>query len=177
MKFIYIAIIAVIIILFIFFVCKKKTEVTTEHFNDQTGRFCSSCENLPFGQCTRCFNCGYCTDLYGNGKCIPGDYKGPYNAERCNNWLKEESGALCTNNSTESCKASYEMIENNVNPSKDTDYYLWKGNKKTDMEKNGTGSCFRWYHNDPFSYMLQRGEDTGCAKPKYTRSSNQLVNI
>jgi len=54
-----------------------------ETFNDQNGQFCLECSNKNFNQCTNCFNCSWCSDKHGDGKCIPGDVNGSYNAEKC----------------------------------------------------------------------------------------------
>ncbi len=57
-----------------------------EQFNDQTGRFCTSCRGKNYNDCLRCFNCGICRDENGNMTCIGGDHHGPYNMERCGQW-------------------------------------------------------------------------------------------
>ena len=57
-----------------------------EGFNEQVGRFCHTCSGKNFNQCTGCFNCGFCVDKWGNSGCIGGDYKGPYNYEKCAYW-------------------------------------------------------------------------------------------
>ena len=58
----------------------------TEPFNDETGRFCSSCRGKTPNQCFRCFNCGFCVNKNGEGGCIGGDHTGPYNFEKCEAW-------------------------------------------------------------------------------------------
>jgi hypothetical protein len=57
-----------------------------EHFNEKVGRFCLSCHGKTINECLGCFNCGYCIDENGNGQCIGGDHRGPYNYERCAYW-------------------------------------------------------------------------------------------
>ncbi len=57
-----------------------------EGYNDQTGRFCTTCRGKTPNQCMRCFNCGFCVDRWGNAQCIGGDHKGPFNFERCMSW-------------------------------------------------------------------------------------------
>lgn len=42
-----------------------------EGFGESIGDYCKSCDNLPFGQCMKCFNCGFC------GKCVNGTIAGP----------------------------------------------------------------------------------------------------
>ncbi|ARF11559.1 hypothetical protein Klosneuvirus_5_2 [Klosneuvirus KNV1] len=55
----------------------------TEHFNEETGRFCSSCKGKTFNQCTNCFNCGFCVKN-GTAQCLASDIaNGPYNNEKC----------------------------------------------------------------------------------------------
>lgn len=55
----------------------------TEHFNEQTGRFCSSCKEKTFNQCLDCFNCGFCVKD-GDAKCIGADVaNSTYNNEKC----------------------------------------------------------------------------------------------
>jgi hypothetical protein len=56
----------------------------TEHFNEQTGRFCSSCREKTYNQCLDCFNCGWCVSSDGSGRCLGSDIaNGPYNNEKC----------------------------------------------------------------------------------------------
>lgn len=56
----------------------------TEHFNEDTGRFCSSCKGKTFNQCTNCFNCGFCVGKNGENSCIGVDIaNGSYNNEKC----------------------------------------------------------------------------------------------
>jgi hypothetical protein len=55
-----------------------------ENFNETSGRLCTTCQDKTFNQCLGCFNCVYCVDKWGNGKCIGGDANsGPYNKEKC----------------------------------------------------------------------------------------------
>jgi hypothetical protein len=55
-----------------------------EGFNDHYGTLCGDCSNKTFGECKTCFNCIWCVDKWGNGKCIGGDnVSGPYNKEKC----------------------------------------------------------------------------------------------
>lgn len=49
---------------------------TVEGFGESTGDYCESCDNLTFGQCMKCFNCGFCGNGY-NGKCVNGTIAGP----------------------------------------------------------------------------------------------------
>ena len=77
--------IAIVIIALIILTYKNNTNI--EGYNDQTGRYCLSCYKRNRNQCLRCFNCVWCEDQWGNGKCIGGDnVSGPYNYERCNKW-------------------------------------------------------------------------------------------
>ena len=85
MIFVIIVLIVIVAIYFIYKLCKNNEE----GFNDQTGRLCQSCDDKTFNQCLGCFNCGYCVDKWGNGKCIGGDAaSGPYNKEKCALWYQ-----------------------------------------------------------------------------------------
>ena len=75
-------IIAIIVVILVLIYNYRKIE----GYNDQTGRFCLSCHKRNPNQCLRCFNCGLCTDSWGNTKCIGGDHTGPYNYEGCGKW-------------------------------------------------------------------------------------------
>ena len=56
----------------------------TEHFNEQSGRFCSSCKEKTFNQCLNCFNCGFCVNSNGSSGCIGASMpSGTYNNEKC----------------------------------------------------------------------------------------------
>lgn len=73
-------VIVIIIIILIIYLCNNKVE----GFNDHYGTLCKSCENKTFNECMQCFNCSFCVDKWGNGKCIGGDVNsGPYNKEKC----------------------------------------------------------------------------------------------
>ena len=55
-----------------------------ETFNQDSGTLCYDCENKTYNQCVNCFNCGFCVDKYGNGKCIGATSAlGPLNNEKC----------------------------------------------------------------------------------------------
>ena len=57
--------------------------------------YCLTCEGKTPNQCMHCFNCGFCVDAQGNGACIGGDYKGPYNYEKCARWYSgDQFGAM-----------------------------------------------------------------------------------
>lgn len=58
--------------------------------NFSAGQLCNKCNGLNFADCTDCFNCGFCIDKYGNGKCLPGDYKGSYDSIKCNKWYHHD---------------------------------------------------------------------------------------
>ena len=77
----------ILIILFIFlFILVYRGKQSKENFNDESGRFCPTCDGRTFNQCTRCFNCGFCVDKWGNSNCISGKADGPFNFERCAMW-------------------------------------------------------------------------------------------
>lgn len=72
-----------IILIFIYYLYAIKFN-TNEGFSQFVGTFCKTCGDKTFNQCTNCFNCGWCTDEYGNGKCIGGSViDGPFNNEKC----------------------------------------------------------------------------------------------
>jgi len=86
-------IILIIITLFIIFSVNLmiKTKPINEGLNEQVGRFCYTCSNKNYNDCLSCFNCGYCFDEFGNRQCIGGDYRGPYNFEKCGIWKSGKS--------------------------------------------------------------------------------------
>lgn len=60
-----------------------RRERHAETFNEESGRFCPTCSGKTLNQCTRCFNCEFAVDKWGNSQCIGGDIaSGPYNFER-----------------------------------------------------------------------------------------------
>ena len=83
---IYWIVVVVVVLLLLTGVFQQGVDYVTEGFNNQAGQFCTTCAGKTFNQCSGCFNCGYCVDRYGNGGCIGGDHKGPYNFERCARW-------------------------------------------------------------------------------------------
>ena len=52
------------------------------------GKLCTDCAGKNLNACLDCFNCGYCIDDWGNGYCVPGDYKGPYNFDKCKYYIQ-----------------------------------------------------------------------------------------
>lgn len=77
--------VTVFVIIVIILLNHKKNKV--ENYNDQAGKYCITCEGKSPNECLGCFNCGFCVDENGNGKCIGGDaVSGPYNKERCAKW-------------------------------------------------------------------------------------------
>jgi hypothetical protein len=79
MLYIFLIIISVVVL---FWILRRHVE----GFNESSGQFCRTCEGKTLNQCTSCFNCGLCVDSNGNSSCIGGDYKGPYNYEKCARW-------------------------------------------------------------------------------------------
>ncbi len=69
-----------------YFVFFENKNDKVEGYNDQAGRFCTTCSGKTPNECMRCFNCGFCVDKDGNAACIGGDHKGPFNYERCTAW-------------------------------------------------------------------------------------------
>lgn len=146
MDLIYILLVIFIISTSVYIILKKKSKET---FND-SGRYCNKCDNLSFQNCLRCFNCGYADFVDGTNKCMSGDVNGPY-SKKINELSKYLKYGLSTNEN--SFYDIYNTNIDNVFPSKNKDYYLWENNIKN--LKSGK-LINRWYHNDPFSYMLQR---------------------
>jgi len=84
-----ILLIIVVLLLLLFFVKSglcMNTGTKQEGFNEQNGQLCLTCDKKTLNQCTNCFNCGYCVDKWGNGRCIGGDLHGPFNNENCARW-------------------------------------------------------------------------------------------
>lgn len=83
---IYILLILAIIIMALLFMYTNKTE----HFNEQNGQLCLSCEGKNYGDCLKCFNCGYGFKTFPNGvvngTCVVGNMHGPYNNEDFDRW-------------------------------------------------------------------------------------------
>lgn len=52
---------------------------TVEGLNENSGGYCTSCDGKTFGQCIRCFNCGFC-----DNKCMSGTFAGPTNVKNLN---------------------------------------------------------------------------------------------
>lgn len=84
MKYLYLTLI--IILLAILYLSYNKIN-KKEGFNRDTGQLCGTCSDKSFNQCLGCFNCGFCIDKWGNGKCIGGNVaSGPNNKENCALW-------------------------------------------------------------------------------------------
>lgn len=84
MKYVYLIILIISLIIISGFL--YNTVQLKEGFNRDTGQFCGSCSDKTFNQCLNCFNCGFCIDKWGNGKCIGGSVLGPNNKENCAFW-------------------------------------------------------------------------------------------
>jgi len=60
------------------------TNPTVEGYNDENGRFCLDCHDKNLSSCLSCFNCGWCQNADGTGKCIGATIAaGAANNERC----------------------------------------------------------------------------------------------
>jgi hypothetical protein len=55
--------------------CNRKPKLV-EGLNEEAGGFCETCDGLTFGQCMKCYNCGFCGSGY-KGKCVNGTIMGP----------------------------------------------------------------------------------------------------
>lgn len=91
----------IIILCIILWIYMNQSNSKTESFNNQVGRFCYTCSDKNINECQRCFNCAWCMDSSGNGKCIGVDREGPMNNERCSRLYRGDDW--------------YRMVENNQN--------------------------------------------------------------
>ena len=139
-----IVVIIIIIVLILYFLRQNKIE----GYNDQTGRYCISCSDKTFNNCLNCFNCGWCVDNFGNGMCIGGDHRGPYNYENCAKWFRRRPKKSCSNKYISGC-IGYKVAECNKIGG-------FASESNIDATRQRGSRCQRWYHGDPFSYMLQK---------------------
>jgi hypothetical protein len=74
------------------------TDKCVEGLDQTYGTLCESCDNRSYGQCLRCYNCGFCessdsidsTGAY-KGKCMKGDFSGPSDkTQKCNKWYSND---------------------------------------------------------------------------------------
>jgi hypothetical protein len=141
-----------------------------EKFNNQTGFYCSSCNNKTFGQCLRCFNCGYADFDDNTGMCLNGGHNGPFDKNNDNSRINH---SLLNSDGT-----YYDVYKTNISAvfpdlNKVKSYYLWKDNYKFSQKKGKLIN--RWYHIDPYSYMIQRSDDFECAKPKKNNNNSVFI--
>ena len=64
----------------------KKIEMLTEN----AGGYCTECNERTFGQCLKCYNCGYCKNGK-TGKCMRGNIFGPDTKTKCDTWLTNDN--------------------------------------------------------------------------------------
>jgi hypothetical protein len=78
------------LVVFIILYLLLNNKNSQENYSQVTpqGKLCTSCMGKNINSCLDCFNCGYCVDDWGNGRCVPGDYKGPYNKESCKYYIQ-----------------------------------------------------------------------------------------
>ena len=70
------AIICIIVLIFYVYVYFSNCNKQLEGLNEGTSHYCHNCNDLSFGQCMECYNCGFCAS--GNkGKCVSGSFMGP----------------------------------------------------------------------------------------------------
>lgn len=65
----------------------------TEGFDNRYGNYCDDCEFKNEYGCTQSFNYGYCVDKNGVGKCVSGNYMGPFDPDqkkKCKQWLHRD---------------------------------------------------------------------------------------
>lgn len=62
-----------------------------EGLDDTQGGVCKSCDDLSFGQCLKCFDCGFCGNG-STGKCMKQNstFDGPANKEKCSRWYNND---------------------------------------------------------------------------------------
>ena len=75
-----------LVVLVLIFVYTKPAE----HFNEQSGNLCLSCNDKNIAQCLECFNCVWIYDQFGQGKCVVGSQSGPYNNEENVRWYHRD---------------------------------------------------------------------------------------
>lgn len=176
-------VIIVCIFSFIFVISNSNNEITEntlEGYNDQTGRFCITCAGKTFNQCLSCFNCGYCIDKYGNGQCVGGDHRGPYNMEECYNWksynkdckkftdklLEQENNnkPFAPYPQPNEIKDSLQYNDGDKYPllNNPKDYLYYNIEKKSPNPVLNNPKHFLWYHSDPYAYMMQQNAKYGC---------------
>jgi hypothetical protein len=68
----------------------KVSDTITENFGEFEANYCHSCDNLPFGQCIRCVNCGFDSKGY-KGKCVKGEMVSPNNLPSTHRWITHDT--------------------------------------------------------------------------------------
>ena len=71
----------ILMIIIIFIIYNNSIEMFSSQFKNK----CSSCESMSNDICQSCSNCGVCTSLHGDSKCVSGDANGPY-FDQCFQW-------------------------------------------------------------------------------------------
>lgn len=83
--YILIFLIAIIVIIVIYSVINRNKKSEGYVVTSSVKKLCANCGDLNPNQCSTCSNCGYCYDMYGRGKCVPGGPDGPlYQDDRDN---------------------------------------------------------------------------------------------
>ena len=81
-----------VIMMFIYIFVQADVGESFERFIGRLGGTCTAemCSNcVGVRACMECYECGYCVDDKGNGKCVAGNPSGPYNGH-CNKWLHND---------------------------------------------------------------------------------------
>lgn len=60
-----------------------------EGLDETVGGNCASCDNISFGQCMKCMNCGFCASKY-SGKCVKGSLIGPDKNTSCRRYYQND---------------------------------------------------------------------------------------
>lgn len=88
----YIILFVISAIVYTYMVFSSKCAKGIEGLNEGTAHYCNNCDELTFGQCLECYNCGFC-GKGGSGKCMRGTFTGPNNKElerTCPRWYHND---------------------------------------------------------------------------------------
>ena len=87
----YIFVPIIVILLYLYYLASKTNNSNVvENLDDIQGRYCEKCDGLSFGQCMRCFNCGFKAEGY-KGKCMKGEMIAPKNLKSTERWLTNDT--------------------------------------------------------------------------------------
>lgn len=52
-------------------------------YNSNFKRYCENCSDRNIYECGDCLNCGICSSLTGQKRCVPADSRGPFYDNKC----------------------------------------------------------------------------------------------